>query len=73
MKRSKKRLRAEGVDIGDADQVEDDRAGAPEPRPGPTGIPCVFGPVDEIVDDEEVVDEATRGNDLEFVGEAITV
>jgi hypothetical protein len=43
---------------------------APEPRPGPTGTPLRFAPVDEVLDDEEVPGEAHVVDDVDLDLEA---
>jgi hypothetical protein len=50
-------LEAERVEVGDAEQVGDDAAGAGTAA-GADGDAVLLGPVDEIPDDEEIVDEA---------------
>ncbi len=68
------------VEVGDAHRVRDDRAGA-EPRPGPTRMPVLLGPVDQVGDDEEVARRSPSGGsrDLEvgtladLLGDAVGV
>ena len=40
---------------------------APEPRPGPTRMPLLLRPVDEVGDDEEVAGEAHLHDDADLV------
>ena len=46
---------------------------APEPRPGPTGIPLFFGPANEIGNDEEVTREAHIFDHVELKIEALKI
>ena len=43
---------------------------APEPRPGPTGMPCCLRPLDEVGDDQEVAGEAHLHDHVELVARA---
>ena len=40
---------------------------APEPRPGPTGMPCALRPLDEVGHDQEVAGEAHRRDHAQLV------
>ena len=60
---------AEGVDVGDFEEVGDEAAGAGAAS-GADGDGAASGPVDEVPDDEEVVEEAGVGDGGEFVVEA---
>ena len=46
---------------------------APEPRPGPTGMPLRLGPFDEVGDDQEIALIVHAGDDVELEGEALGV
>ena len=46
---------------------------APEPRPGPTGMPCAFRPLDEVGDDQEVAGEAHLADHVQLVVEPLAV
>ena len=46
---------------------------APEPRPGPTGMPCAFAHLNEVGDDQEIAGELHVDDDVELEGEALCV
>ena len=46
---------------------------APEPRPGPTGMPLGLRPLDEVGDDQEIAGELHLDDDVELEGEAVVV
>ena len=59
-------LEAERVEVGDAEQVGDDAAGAGA-APGADGDALLLGPVDEVPDDQEIVGVAGLVDDRELV------
>ena len=63
---------AERVDVGDLEDVGDDTACAGTTT-GADGDALLAGPVDEVPDDEEVIDEAGAGDDGELVFELFAV
>ena len=63
------KFEAERVEVGDAEHVGDETAGA-RAAAGADGNVLGARPVDEIPDDEEVVHEAGEADDREFVVEA---
>ena len=46
---------------------------APEPRPGPTGMPLRLGPLDEVRDDQEVAGEAHLDDDAELALQPVEI
>ncbi len=63
-------LEADRIEVGDPQQIGD-QAARPGAAPRPHGDALAARPVDEIPHDEEVVDEARLGDDLQLVGEAL--
>ena len=59
---------ADRIEIGDGQRIGDQRA-APEPRPGPTGMPSRLGPLDEVGDDQEVARIIHAGDDIDLEGQ----
>ncbi len=46
---------------------------APEPRPGPTGMPLRLRPLDEVGDDQEVAGKLHLRDDVDLEGEPLLV
>ena len=58
----------DGVEVGDAQRIGDERPRA-RTAAGPDGHVVLLGPVDEVLDDEEVAREAHRLDDRQLVVE----
>ena len=56
----------ERIDFRDVEHVGD-KLPAAEPRPGPTAMPCIFRPMDEVLHDEEIIGEAGLFDDADLI------